>query len=106
MNSEGTSIGTPTIFQALWNGAVVTGSLLSNVNAANGVYSFFSFTVQGTGSDELAFQGRNIPNFVRLDDISLVAEAPELSASSSWIPLAMTLFSVMLLQGRRRRSIA
>lgn len=107
VSSQGASAGTPTIFQALWNGSVVTGSLVSNANNAGGVYSFFSFNVVGTGSDILAFQGRNAPSFTRLDDVSLVAQGtPELSMGGCWAPMTMVFFTMMLLQGRRRLSHA
>jgi hypothetical protein len=61
--------GTPNFFEALWNGAVIPGSTVTNIGPQD--YTFFEFDVLGTGTDILSFHERNLLAYSALDDISL-----------------------------------
>ena len=60
-------------FSAWWNGSVIPGSALVNQGAFG--YTEFTFTVVGTGSDTLAFAGRENPAWYDLDNVSLTGAA-------------------------------
>ena len=62
-------------FSASWNGVTIPGSVL--VNAASFNYTEFTFTLVGTGSDTLAFAGREVPAWYDLDNVSLTSSIPE-----------------------------
>ena len=61
--------GTPSYFQVDWNGALVTGSALTNSPRSG--YVQYTFDVASTGSDTLTFVERNDPSYWALDDVSL-----------------------------------
>jgi len=65
--------GTPSNFEADWNGSTILGSALSNT--ATSGYIQHTFSLVATGSDVLTFLERNDPGYWAFDDISLnVAE--------------------------------
>jgi hypothetical protein len=81
-NIYGEGPGSNTDFQALWNGA----SLLDQVTTTPD-YVEYSYTVTGTGSDTLTFEGYNAPSAYQLGDISVTSENPGLTPepSSLWL---------------------
>jgi hypothetical protein len=66
-------------FQVLWNGVVV----YDNSSPAF-LYTKFSLTVVGTGSDTLSFRGYNLPGVYALDDIVLTQNTASYLSSSWW----------------------
>lgn len=96
--------GTPNYFDAEWNGAVLSGSVLSNVGQTD--WTEYQFSVTATGSDLLTFREQNAPAYSALDDISLVVSqtappppsVPE-PASLSLLGLALTAIGL-----KRRRA--
>ncbi len=57
-------------FQVQWNGTLVSGGDISGCTGFG--YTQYTFTVTGTGSDTLSFQGENAPGAYFLDDVSVV----------------------------------
>jgi hypothetical protein len=86
---------TPNYFDAEWNGAVLSGSVLTDVPVTG--WTHYQFLVTATGSDTLTFREQNVGNFSALDDVSL-NRVPE--------PAALSLFGFALtaLGLRRRRA--
>jgi hypothetical protein len=84
-------------FQVLWNGT----SLEDIVTTTAFGYTEFTFTVTGTGSDTLSFEGYNDPSWTYLDDVSVDA-TPEPS-SFYLLGTAMLLLCGFVM---RRKSIA
>jgi hypothetical protein len=87
-----------TTFSAEWDGVTLPGSQLTDPNSAF-AYVKFSFTVTGTGSDDLTFLETDLfPGSMALDDISLTATP---------LPAALPLFATGLgalgLLGWRRK---
>jgi len=60
-------------FQASWDG----GTLLNLTNDTTAAYVEETYTLVGTGSDNITFQGNDASGYIYLDDISLVQSAPE-----------------------------
>ena len=58
--------GTPSDFSALFDATV----LLSESNPSYPAYTQFSYTVVGTGSDTISFNGLDKPSDIGLDDVS------------------------------------
>jgi MYXO-CTERM domain-containing protein len=68
--------GTPNYFAAVWDGAVVPGSDLTNTGAQP--FTEYTFTVTATSiSTALGFSSYQGPNSWSLDDISVTDPAPE-----------------------------
>jgi len=93
--------GTPSYFEADWNGSAIIGSAMSNT-AASG-YIEHTFSLVSTGSDVLTFLERNDPGYWAFDDISLnladTQRVPE--------PMTLSLFGAGLIGlawALRRRS--
>jgi hypothetical protein len=63
-------------FEAEWDGSPLLN--LSNVAAFG--YKQYTFTVTGTGSDQLTFAGYEVPSYYSLDDVSVTTGAPEPSS--------------------------
>ena len=64
-------------FQASYDGILI----YDNSNFGNGVYTQYSFTVIGTGSDTIAFRAFNTTSFDSLDDVSFIG------ASTTTVPV-------------------
>jgi hypothetical protein len=83
----------PSDFSAFWDGTPV----LSLTNpTTNGVWTQFSFTETGTGSDNISFAFRDDPAYIALDNVSVSSSSstgttPE---PSSWILLGSGLVAV------------
>jgi hypothetical protein len=65
----------------------------------SGVYTEYTYTFLGTGSDTVSFSGRNDNNYYALDDVSVTTDAPE---PSSWMLLGTGLLGLMAVSLRRR----
>ncbi|HEY1209851.1 MAG TPA: PEP-CTERM sorting domain-containing protein [Terracidiphilus sp.] len=78
----GDGAGSDTDFQALWNGT----SLLDQFTTTAG-YVEYSYTVTGTGSDTLTFEGYNYPSAYELGDVSVTSGTPSPipEPSSLWL---------------------
>jgi hypothetical protein len=63
----------PSDFNAAWNGTTLLS--LSDPNTG-GVWTQFSYSVMGTGSDTITFGLRNDPEFVALDNVSVDTPEP------------------------------
>jgi len=77
------SAGYGSDFQALWNGT----QFLDQTTYTNGIVEF-TFTVTGTGSDTLTFEGYNTADSYYLSDISVTANEspnPIPEPSSLWL---------------------
>jgi hypothetical protein len=61
--------GTPSHFQANWNGSAIAGSILDN--SASSGYIQHTFNLVATGADTLTFLERNDPSYWAFDDVSL-----------------------------------
>jgi hypothetical protein len=78
-------------FNVLWNGVSIGGGLFPQSNVNPG-YGTFTFTEQATGtSTTLEFDGRNLPSFDFLDDVSVqrVQTVPDAGNSALLLGLAM-----------------
>lgn len=64
--------GTPSSFSAYWDNTL----LFTLNNAPAFFYALESFTVTGTGSDNIRFQYQNDPSFWHLDAVSVTPAAP------------------------------
>jgi hypothetical protein len=76
----------PSDFSAFWDGT----SVLSLTNpTTNGVWTQFSFTETGTGSDSISFAFRDDPAYIALDNVSVSSSSGTGSTPepSSWILL-------------------
>ena len=62
----------PSDFDATWDGSVISGSAVTDFNSG-GTYTEFSFDVTATGSDTLAFNFRDDPAYMALDNVTLVS---------------------------------
>jgi hypothetical protein len=71
----------PSDFDATWDGSVIPGSAVTNFNSGD-TYTEFSFDVTSTGSDTLAFNFRDDPDYMALDNVSLVSSTPVPEPSS------------------------
>jgi hypothetical protein len=74
MNGSGpTGAGQTTDFQAFWNGG---SPLLDLFNTPASPYTLYSFSVTGTGADQISFGAVNDPSEFYVDDVN-VGQAPE-----------------------------
>jgi len=96
--------GTPSYFEADWNGSTILGSVLTN-SAASG-YIEHTFSLVSTGSDVLSFLERNDPAYWAFDDISLnVAERQNVPEPMTWSLFAAGLAAMALaLRWRRKKA--
>jgi hypothetical protein len=88
-------------FDAEWNGAVLSGSVLADVGPMD--WTQYQFSVLATGSDVLTFREQNVPAFSALDDVSLVVSqvAPPPAVPE---PASLSLFGLALAAvGLKRR---
>jgi len=97
LESNGT---TPNEYQVQWNGA----TLYDQTNIPSQPWNLLSFTVVGTGSDSLALNGSDDPNFLALDSVSLTSAVPEpatLSLLATALASGIILLQVQRKSGRR-----
>jgi len=94
----------PSAFSAAWNGQEILGSAVSNFNSG-GAFQNFQFQVLATGSDVLSFYGKDLPNFMGLDNVSLVADLAPIPEPGTF-GLAATVLVLGFGAFRRRRSVA
>jgi hypothetical protein len=74
---QGSDGATPNDFSAYFDGVLLTSQVNAPDQRPN--YTFYSFTVTGTGSDTIAFFERNDPAYGALDNVS-VTGVPEPAA--------------------------
>ena len=60
-----------------WDGTVTRVPGIDATSASGNVWTTYTFNVQGTGSDTLAFLGASTGNGARLDNVMLTAAVPE-----------------------------
>jgi len=87
---------TPNDFTAQWNGATLFQSQDSGLQD----WTQYSFEVVGTGSDTIAFFGRNDPAYTALDSVSVSLPEP----SFAWVGIG--LMFALFLKLRRRSGAA
>jgi hypothetical protein len=81
----------PSDFSAMWNGT----TLFSQTDPNTGVnYTEFSFAVTGTGSDTITFNGRDDPQWMALDNISVSQSSGTTPEPSSLLLLGSGLLAV------------
>ncbi len=81
----------PSDFSAMWDG----NTLLSLTNPNTGVnYTEYSYTVTGTGSDTITFNGRDDPSWMALDNISVTQNSSTTPEPSSLLLLGSGLLAV------------
>ncbi len=98
-NADG-SVAFPNEFKVTWDGTVLTD--MTNFPSLDKVWTNYTFTVMGTGSDTLAFSGYQTNYRNGLDDIRLVAASvPE---PSSIVLSGIAAGGVMIYIGRRRKA--
>jgi hypothetical protein len=85
--------GTPNDWSVLWNGVSIGGA----VNAPPFGYTLFSFTVLGTGLDELRFSFRQDPRYFELDDISVTSTSAPDGGNTLWL-LGLAMVSICLIR--------
>jgi len=96
----GTDGWTPDFFSASWDGT----ALVSQTNdfgdaGTSSPWTQYSFQVVGTGSDTIDFSARNDPQYDGLDDVVVVASAPE---PSSMILLGSLLVGAGMIRKRKK----
>ena len=92
--------GTPSHFEADWNGVAIAGSVLDN--SASSGYIEHTFNVVATGSDTLRFLERNDPGYWAFDDISLNVASDRVPEPASLAVLGGGLLALGFSLRRRR----
>ena len=81
----------PSDFSAMWN----SDTLLNLSDPNTGVnYTEFSYTVTGTGSDTITFNGRDDPEWMALDNVSVSQISPTTPEPSSLLLLGSGLLTI------------
>jgi hypothetical protein len=95
------TITTGNDFRALWDGnAVLTGNITPQG------YVQYSYVVGGTGSDTVEFDGRNVPGWFYLDDVSLTPTNAVPEPSGVVALLGLCGMGLLGMAWRRRRCTA
>jgi hypothetical protein len=71
-NSSNNGSGPTQEFQASWDGAM----LLNESNTSQSTYTYYSYTVTGSGSDTLEFEGFSDSGYNVFDDVEVNGAAP------------------------------
>jgi len=96
----GTDGATPDFFSASWDGTPLLSQTNDFGNPGNSSpWTQYSFQVVGTGSDTIDFSARNDPQYDGLDDVVVVASAPE---PSSMILMGSLLVGAGMIRKRKK----
>ena len=76
-------------FAVQWNGSDVFGPVASTNPPSPLVWTEYSVSLTGTGSDTLTFVSRNDPSYQGLDDISLSVSVGGVPETSTWIMMML-----------------
>jgi hypothetical protein len=100
-------------FSVQWDGTTIYGPILSTSPPSPQIWTPYSFTVTGTGSDTLTIVSRNDPSYQGLDNVCVSSDGscPFVSVSAVPLPAALPLFAsglgaLGLLGWRRKRKAA
>ncbi len=94
--------GQPNEMRVSWDGT----TLVDHVNDPSFGWTQESFSVVGTGSDVIAFDGRDDPSWQSIDDVSVTANVTGTPEPSSLVMMASGLFGVAGFGVSRRRKAA
>jgi hypothetical protein len=88
-----------TDFSAYWNGTQLLS--LTDPNSET-VYTLYTYSVTGTGTDTIQFDFRDDPGFTALDDISVASDASPVPEPGTFSLLFLGLGLGIAFMGRQR----
>ncbi len=87
-------------FKVIWDGT----TLSDQINIPAQAYLEQTYTVQGTGSDTLAFEAGNVPGYLSLDDVSVISTASSVPEPAGLTLLGLGIAGIASYGWRRRKS--